>query len=389
MALTWRGAGRDWLSAHTDALVVIVVAALGQQEVWTPGWALAHIVGPDWVNSLGYLLCAAALWWRRRAPLRVIAFIAAVDIAQFLVIGASQGLGAFLPMLVGMYSLGRYGEPRELAIGAPLIVVTMAVHEFRDPAFQFGGSAVSFWWVLAAAWPLGLTFRRREQRTKQLRALAAELQRERAQRDQAAAAQERARIAREMHDEVGHGLSVIVLQTMAALGQLDTAGARGRLQAVEATARRSLAELRRVVGLLGEATAASLPPAPGLPGLAALAAQVQAAGVPVDLHVDADPGSLPPDLGEAVYRIVQEALTNVIKHAGPCRATVTLTHTPEWLDVLITDDGRGGTPAASGHGLAGMRERAALYDGQLTAGPGEPGGFSVHARFPVAVGAVT
>ena len=163
-----------------------------------------------------------------------------------------------------------------------------------------------------------------------------------------------------------------------------------RLEAVEATAGRSLDELRRVVGLLGEATAVPLLPAPGLSGLAALAAQVQAAGVPVDLRVDADPGALPPDLGEAVYRIVQEALTNVIKHAGPCRATVTVTRTPEWLDVLITDDGRGGTPAAaSGHGLAGMRDRAALYDGQLTAGPGEPGGFGVHARFPVAVGAIT
>ena len=104
------------------------------------------MVGPSWVNSLGYLLCAAALWWRRRAPLRMIAFIAAVDIAQFLAIGASQGLGAFLPMLVGFYSMGRYAEPRELAIGAPLIVATMAVHEFRDPAFQFGGSAVSFYW---------------------------------------------------------------------------------------------------------------------------------------------------------------------------------------------------------------------------------------------------
>ncbi len=395
MSLTWWGAGRGWLAAHTDALVVIAVVLLGQQEVWTPGWQLAHLVGPSWVNSLGYLLCAAALWWRRRAPLRMLAFIAAVDITQFLAIGASQGLGVFLPMLAGMYALGRYAEPRKLAIGAPLIVAAMAVHEFRDPAFQFGGSAVSFWWILAAAWPLGLTFRRREQRTRQLHALAAELQRERAQRDQAAAAQERARIAREMHDEVGHGLSVIVLQTMAALGQLDqrdTASACGRLEAVEATARRSLAELRRVVGLLGETAAVQLPPVPGLPGLAVLAAQVQAAGVPVDLHMDADPGALPPDLGEAVYRIVQEALTNVIKHAGPCRATVTVTRTAEWLDILIADDGRGGSPppaAASGHGLAGMRERAALYDGRLTAGPGEPGGFRVHARFPVAVGAVT
>ena len=115
-----------------------------------------------------------------------------------------------------------------------------AVHEVQDPAFQFGGSAVAFWWILAAAWPLGLAFRRRAQRTQQLHELATALQRERVERDQAAAAQERARIAREMHDEVGHGLSVIVLQTVAALGQLehqDTKGAHSRLRAVEDTAR--------------------------------------------------------------------------------------------------------------------------------------------------------
>jgi len=407
MAMTWRIASRDrfmagrgWLSAHADALVVIVVAVTGQHEVWTPGWPLANIVGPRWVNSVGYLLCAAALWWRRRAPLRMIAFMTAVGAAQFLLIGASQGLGIYLPWLIGLYSLGRYAEPSALAVGAPLIVAVYAVHEFRDPAFEFGGSAVAFWWILAAAWPLGLAFRRREQRTRQLHALAAELQRERAQRDQAAAAAERGRIAREMHDEVGHGLSIIVLQTVAALGQLDqldTAGASSRLRTVETTARHALAELRRVVGLLGEVTASPMPPVPGLPSLPALAAQVQATGVPVDLHVDAGPGSLPAGLSEAAYRVIQEALTNVIKHAGrPCRAAVTVTRKPEWLDVQITDNGPGGYPAAwgasspaSGHGMAGMRERVALYQGQLTAGPGEQGGFRVHARFPVAVAAVT
>jgi len=392
MRLTRLRAAREWLSLHTDALVVIVVVVAGQQEVWTPANPLAHMVGPSWANSLAYLLCAAALWWRRRAPLRMIAFIAAVDIALFLAVGASEGLGEYLPWLIGLYSLGRYAEPRALAIGGPLIVAAYAVHEFRDPAFEFGGSAVAFWWILAAAWPLGLAFRRREQRTDQLRVLAAALQRERLDRDRAAAAHERSRIAGEMHDQVGHGLSIIVLQAVAALGQLDhrdTAGAGSRLRAVESTARQALAELRRVVGLLDEASDTPLQPPPSLDRLDDLVAQVQAAGVPVDLLVDADPASLPAGLGLAAYRIVQEALTNVIKHAGACRATVTVTQTPQWLDVLVTDDGRGCTPAsAGGRGLPGMRERVTLHNGQLTAGPGAEGGFSVHARFPATVGAV-
>ena len=393
MPLTWLARGRSWLSAHVDAAVVAVVAVVGQQEVWTPGWPLAHIAGPLWVNSLGYLLCAGALWWRRRAPLAVIAFIAAVDIAQFLAIGASQGLGVYLPWLIGLYSLGRYAPPRQLAAGAPLIVAAYAIHEIQDPAFQFGGSAVAFWWILAAAWPLGLVFRRREERTNQLHALATALQRERFERDQAAAAQERARIAREMHDEVGHGLSVIVLQTVAALGQLehqDTAGGHSRLRAVEATARQALTELRRVVGLLDGHGDTPLQRPPSLDQLPELAAQMQAAGVPLDLHMDANPGSLPPGLALAAYRVIQEALTNIIKHAGPCHATVTVTQTPQWLDVLISDDGSGGTPAPGcGRGLPGMRERVTLYHGQLTTGPAAQGGFSVHARFPAATEAAT
>src|SRR5271169_3867848 len=114
MRLTRLRAAREWLSLHTDALVVIVVVVAGQQEVWTPANPLAHMVGPSWANSLAYLLCAAALWWRRRAPLRMIAFIAAVDIALFLAVGASEGLGEYLPWLIGLYSLGRYAERRAL-----------------------------------------------------------------------------------------------------------------------------------------------------------------------------------------------------------------------------------------------------------------------------------
>jgi signal transduction histidine kinase len=291
------GTLRRWWSAHVEVLVVAVVAVLGQQEVWTPRWALAHVVGPRWVNSTAYLVCALALYWRRRAPLAVLAFVSAVGTAQFLAVGASQGLGVYLPWLVGLYSLGRYAPPRALAVGAPLIVAVYAVHEMRDPQFEFSGSAVTFWWIAAAAWPLGLTFRRREQQHAALREHAELLQRERELRDEAAAAHERARIAREMHDAVGHALSIIVLQTVAAHGHLDTGnGAAGdRLAAIEATARQALEELRRTVGLLQPDNTAAPQPPPGLDGLDDLVGTVRAAGVPVDLVVEGDT-PLPPGL---------------------------------------------------------------------------------------------
>jgi signal transduction histidine kinase len=201
-------------------------------------------------------------------------------------------------------------------------------------------------------------------------------------------AAERARIARELHDVVGHGISVVVLQLVAALGMLEggqQAAARTRLLATERSARDTLAEMRRLLELLDE-NGAPLAPQPGLSDLAQLIADTRAAGVEADLEVTGDPVELPPGLELAAYRVVQEALTNVIKHARERRAHVRVVYATGGLTVEVLDEGVFASPTSSmgGRGIAGMRERVALYDGALEVGPRPGGGgFTVRAWFPV------
>jgi signal transduction histidine kinase len=380
-----------WRPGRADVLVAGVVALLGQVDVWVPGLAIAHMVGPRPVNAAGYLACSLALLWRRPAPLAVLAFIVTVSSAQYLAVHASEGLGAFLPLLIAFYSLGRCADARALVAGAPLALLGLAVHELRDPVFELGGSTVTFWFVLAAAWPLGRAFRRRHLAAEELSDRARSLELDREQRARAAVAAERARIARELHDVVGHAVSLVVLQAVAGLGLLDkgdTRQARARLSTVETTARQALAEMRRLLELLDEGDEDGprpLYPPPGLARLAELSGQVGASGLPAELVIRGDLTGLPPGLDLAAYRIVQEALTNTLKHAGPAHAVVTVCRSHEVLEIQVTDDGRGGpAPDSGGRGLPGMRQRARLYGGELQVGPRADGGFRVHARFPLA-----
>jgi len=385
----------SWRPALSDVLVAGFCAVVGQIDVWVPGLAIANMVGPRPVDAAGYLATCLALLWRRRAPLAVLAVIVTVSSLQYLAVGASEGLGAFLPLLIAFYSLGRYAAASALIAGGPLALLGLAVHELRDPVFQFGGSTVTFWVVLAAAWPLGRAFRRRQLAQELLTSRAESLERDREQRARAAVAAERARIARELHDIVGHAVSLVVLQAVAGLGLLDkgeTTQARARLATIEATARETLAEMRRLLELLDEADAEEaggdaemLRPTPGLGRLQELSGQLAASGLPVELAVTGDLAGLPPGLDLTAYRIVQEALTNTLKHAGPAQAIVTVNRTPETLEIQVTDDGRGGNMAdGGGRGLPGMRQRARLYGGQLAAGPRPEGGFSVRASLPIA-----
>lgn len=388
-----RGAG-SWRPALADVLVAGFCAVLGQIDVWVPALAIANMVGPRPVDAAAYLATCLALLWRRRAPLAVLAVIVTVSSLQYLAVGAPEGLGSFLPLLIAFYSLGRYAAASALITGGPLTLLGLAVHELRDPVFQFGGSTVTFWIVLAAAWPLGRAFRRRQHAQELLTSRAEALERDREQRARAAVAAERARIARELHDIVGHAVSLVVLQAVAGLGLLDkgdTAQARARLATIEATARETLAEMRRLLELLDEADAGDtggdtemLRPTPGLGRLEELSGQLAASGLPVELAVSGDLAGLPPGLDLTAYRIVQEALTNTLKHAGSAQATVSVHRTPETLEIQITDDGRGENMANSGgRGLPGMRQRARLYGGQLAAGPRPDGGFAVHAILPI------
>ena len=202
-----------------------------------------------------------------------------------------------------------------------------------------------------------------------------------------AAAEERVRIAREMHDVVGHSVSVMVVQAGAerlALGA-ESPATREALLAIEHTGREALAEMSRLLGVLRkEGEGLALAPRPSLTQVDALVQTVQAAGVRVELRIEGDRTDLPPSLDVSAYRIVQEALTNVVKHAGPARATVVVRYSGRAVELEVTDDGEGSVNGnAAGYGLAGMRERVALHGGTLDASSRSDGGFTVKARLPL------
>ncbi|HZR94086.1 MAG TPA: sensor histidine kinase [Gaiellaceae bacterium] len=359
-----------------DVALAALVAGLSLMDVWAPlSFVTRERHRP--LLSVVFVAMSLALVWRRRVPLVVLAFVFTSGSLLYLAVGAPEALGTFLPPLAAIYAVGRYAEPRALVLATPVALLGTAIHEVKDPNFTLSGPAIFFWALLAAAWPVGHAFRRR--------ALAVEeLQRVR----QADVAAERARIARELHDVVGHGISIVVLQVVAALGMLESGGyeaARRRLLATERSARETLAEMRRLLELLDE-RAAPLAPQPGLSDIERLISDAREVGVEVDLEVTGDRIELPAGLELAAYRVVQEALTNVIKHARPRRALIRVAYGTDELTVEVVDEGMvEARSLTGGRGLAGMRERVALYGGVLKVGPRTDGGFGVSARFPLAL----
>ena len=245
------------------------------------------------------------------------------------------------------------------------------------------------WLAIGTLVPLGaFALRRRAERAAALEAETERLAHERDERARAAVAAERARIARDLHDVIAHSVSVMTVQGGAARLLLDQDAQRARepLLAVEETGHQAMAEMRRLLGVVhAEDDAPALAPQPGLADLEALTEQLRQAGLPVALEVQGAPKALAPGLELAGYRIVQEALTNALKHAGPARAWVTVRYDPDALVLEIADDGSGsgGDGGGSGHGLVGMRERVGLYGGELVAGTRPGGGFAVRARLPL------
>ncbi len=239
---------------------------------------------------------------------------------------------------------------------------------------------------LIASWAVGAGARNRRAYLDQLHARARELERERDQQAALAVVAERGRISRELHDVVAHGLSVMVIQAQGGAAALDHRpdDTRSALAAIVTTGRDSLADMRRVLAAVGEVDDA-WHPQPGLGQLPALLAQVRTAGTPVHLQVEGEVVALPSTVDLSAYRIVQEALTNTMKHAGPgAAATVVLTHRETEILIEISDDGRGtGAGTGGGNGLRGMHERVRLLGGRLTAGPGPQGGFVVWAALPI------
>jgi signal transduction histidine kinase len=296
-------------------------------------------------------------------------------------------LQAWIVLNVALYTVAGHCRRRR-AIGGAVIVAAFVLL-FEIPALIEGGRVDGLageWLFLGGVWLLGRWVRQRRHRTAELERRAADLEADRAALAREAVADERARIAREMHDAVAHSVSVMVLQAGAAEQVLATAPERTResLVAIQDTGRDALVELHRMLGLLRDPVAdALLSPQPSVDRLDTLLEQVRGAGLPVELTVEGEPRRLPPGIDRSAYRIVQEGLTNALKHAGPAHASVRLRYGERALELEVLDDGRGPAGTAGGFGLLGMRERAALYGGVLAADARPGGGYALRARLPL------
>jgi len=368
---------RRVLRGRGDALLAAAVAVVYVAEV-----SFEADVHRREAAALAALAFAASLLVRRRLPfVPLLAGLAVVELDNTAVKGLAEA-GIFLVgFVVALYSAGRWARRRMLAVCAVLVLAAIPLAAI-EPGQPVGFGDVAFFVVFFGG-PIvaGRLFRYRAERERVLID-------EQETRTAEVIADERARIARELHDVVAHAISVIVLQARGGRRMLteDLDEARTALDAIERAGEQALAEMRRLLGMLRAADErATLVPQPGLGRLRDLADEVAAAGLPVDVQVEGDPRELPPGIDVSAYRIVQEALTNALKHAGPARATVHVRYTAAALELEVVDDGAGtGAVGGSGHGLVGIRERVGVYGGDVEAGSDPDGGFRVRARLPLA-----
>ncbi|MCX0246327.1 sensor histidine kinase [Streptomyces drozdowiczii] len=370
----------------TDLCVVLVV----QAAVSVP-WVLPRDPGLEPASPTAYLLTTLTvlpLLWRRRAPVRV---LLAVVAAQGLYGLAVDGPGQTLPYtgLVALYSVAAHApSPSRQLCGA----LTLAV-VFPSVAFNTGEARelVFSLMVFTAAYGFGRFTDTRQAYTRAVEDRARQLEVTRRIEAEQAAARERARIAREMHDILSHAVSLMIVQAEAGPVAVRTAPERAEaaFDAISETGRDAMVQLRRMLGVLreeGQGPGAPRSPQPALDGLPALVERVRSSGLAVTHTVTGPERPLPRDTDSAVFRIVQEALTNTVKHAAATEAAVLLAYGESSLTVSVTDDGVGmGTDTHSGHGLIGIRERAAAHGGGARTGPGPDGrGFRVDVTLPLA-----
>ena len=378
---------RSALGGYVVDLLVGVVLVISLLEVWLED----EIDGSPWALTLFAVAWTLPLFARRRFPV-------AAPAATLILLGVQVAIwdhsvpysfGAYMMALIATSQFGLLGLTVRGLAGAALTALVIAFAVLRNPEGD-AADVVFVTAIAAVAWLIGFAFYERNRRTVELTERAERAERARDSEARAAAAEERARIAREMHDVVAHSLSVMVVQAEAAEAMLDADPERARqpLAAVQETGRGALTELRRMLGVLREMAdeGPALAPQPGLSGLDELARQVREAGLPVSVRVEGEPRPLSPGIDLSAYRIVQEGLTNALKHAGPATAEVVVRYGPRDLVLEVRDDGRGRAASnGGGHGLLGMRERVALYGGDLTAGPRPEGGFALTARLPLEV----
>jgi signal transduction histidine kinase len=371
-----------------DAVLAGAATALSQYDIWVR----RQVPGPQPLMSLVFVVATVSFLWRRRAPLLVVALAMAAETFQAVYSGrGAEDPGGWALFLVPLYAVGAYAPLGRAFVGGALASAAGFVHGMYDTSASAQADvwANAFFWLQSiAAWLIGVAVHRHRDAT----ALALAVARAEATREAdaaAAVATERARIARELHDIVSHTLSVMVVQADAGelLTDTDPQRARGAFGTIGRTGRQALDDMRRLLAILraDEHPGAELGPPPGLHDLPALAAAVSASGVDVHLTVHPADAALPEAQDLSVFRIVQEALTNTLKHAHARTASVHVTVNRDMVTVSVTDDGHGGgSYRPGGHGLVSIRERAAMFGGRVDIGASPDGGYHVQAQLPLA-----
>ena len=368
---------RRWRSPLVAGLPATDVALAGVLLVVAVASAVSGnpYEGPPAVTVPTAVAMTGALAWRARAPLASLLVVMAASSVQTLLAVSPGSLWSFAVFLVAAFSIASCAEEPRAWLGGGVLVGVLWLQELHE-----GGSDYLFIVVVfGGAWVLGRVVRGWRDRARHA-------EQNQDARAEAAVADERARIARELHDIVAHAVSVIAIQSDAAEAALDHDPelARAPLRAIKSSAREALDEMRRLLTLLRPAPPGPLEPQPGLDALPALVESVRRAGLPVELSVEGARRHLPPGVDLAAYRILQEALTNVLKHAGPAPTRVTVGYGPGEVRVQVCN-GAGTAPREApptgGRGLIGIRERASVVGGELDAAPYD-GGFRVRATLP-------
>lgn len=379
----------DLIFGVTIAGVSVVFGLVLSQDAAAPGYAQR----PWDAVGVGLTLVASlALAWRRRAPLTVLA-VACVTEVVFHLLGYDARLNEVAPLLALYTVAGR----RLPAVSVPCAFAVAAAWwhaAFLGPDDLAWPNIIQTSVIVVVAWLFGNQTRMLRERNEQLARLTERLRRDQEDRARRAVTEERVRIARELHDVVAHHMSVIVIQAGLAryVFGSDPVTARGALTTIADTGSEVMAEMRRLLAVLrvddgddGDGDGdGSYDPAPGLDRLRQLVERVRSAGVPVEVSITGVVRPLPPGIDLCAYRVLQECLTNVLKHAGPATARVSL-HYGADLELRVSDDGRGAPPdpGGNGHGLIGMRERVKLYRGTAKAGSHPSGGFEVVVTVPL------
>jgi signal transduction histidine kinase len=365
---------------YVDAAVAVALAVLAEVEVLS-----GQVPGPRAAAALLALFMTLPLVVRRRYPLLVAGAVGASFLMNWAVgVDLYNYLATVLAGLIVAYTAAAHLRLSLAAVGLCWIYLAVAVSALRGPSGLLWGAI-----LIGGAGLAGFAIRDRRSHIERLAQLARELELSRDEHALAAAAAERARIARELHDIVAHAVSVMVIQAGAAEQVLDTEPTRARdpLVSIRDSGRKALVELRRLLHVLRvDDSQPALAPQPGLRDLAALAADVRVSGLTVDVQVDGTADELPVGVDVTAYRIVQEALTNVLKHAGATHAQVKVRYLSDAVQLEIVDNGGQRSEPnghGHGHGLIGMRERALLYGGTINAARQSDGGFAVHAYLPL------